>query len=257
MRRKPLPRAHMDSETSVTSILAHLQDVERHRSLRSGDPALSRQVEALKHYQQQRFARTYTDLLNSSRYAQPARFFLEDLYGPADFSRRDAQFARVVPAMVKLFPNEVVATVARLAQLHALSESFDSRMATLLGGDAMTAPRYARAWFNCGDEANRRLQIELTLEVGRSLDELTRKPLLRQALRLMRGPAAAAGLAELQSFLEQGFDTFKAMRGASDFLAIVRQRELNLLSLLFSEAAVHRLETNRCLPGDEPLGQLP
>ena len=39
-------------------------------------------------------------------------------------------------------------------------------------------------------------------------------PLLRNALRLMRGPARAAGLAELQHTLESGFDIFKAMKGA-------------------------------------------
>ena len=52
--------------------------------------------------------------------------------------------------------------------------------------------------------------------------------LLRGTLRMMRGPAAAAGLAELQHFLEQGFDTFKSMKGAQHFLGTVRQREEDL-----------------------------
>ena len=67
---------------------------------------------ALKAYQQQRFSRTYADLLASSRYAAASRFFLDELYGPQDFSDRDAQFARVVPALVRLFPQELVETVA-------------------------------------------------------------------------------------------------------------------------------------------------
>ena len=46
---------------------------------------------------------------------------LDELYGPQDFSDRDAQFARVVPALVRLFPQELVETVAVLARLHALS----------------------------------------------------------------------------------------------------------------------------------------
>jgi len=49
------------------------------------------------------------------RYGPAAHFFLEELYGPRDFADRDTQFARVVPALVRLFPREIVATVAILA----------------------------------------------------------------------------------------------------------------------------------------------
>ena len=59
------------------------------------------------------------------------------------------------------------------------------------------------------------------LAVGSALDRYTRNPLLRASLRLMRGPAAAAGLGALQGFLERGFDTFREMRGAREFLDTV------------------------------------
>ena len=59
------------------------------------------------------------------------------------------------------------------------------------------------------------------MAVGSALDRYTRNPLLRTSLRLMRGPAAAAGLGVLQAFLERGFDTFRDMRGAQEFLATV------------------------------------
>lgn len=75
------------------------------------------------------------------------------------------------------------------------------------------------------------------MAVGESLDRLTRKPLLRQSLRLMRGPAQMAGLGALQTFLETGFDTFRAMRGATEFLSTVRQREDRLARGLFQADA--------------------
>ena len=62
---------------------------------------------------------------------------------------------------------------------------------------------------------------------------LTRKPLLRNSLRLMRGPARTAGLGSLQGFLERGFETFREMRGATDFLATIGTRERALLDALF------------------------
>ena len=73
----------------------------------------------------------------------------------------------------------------------------------------------------------------MTLDVAASLDRLTRRPLIRNSLRLMRGPARAAGLGELQKFLEKGFDTFKAMNGAQEFMGLVEKRERALTFSLF------------------------
>src|SRR5882762_8934506 len=97
---------------SVTAeaILANLKVVAEERALRAVTPELAAKVAALKEYQQRRFSHTYADLLATERYGAAARFFLVELYGPNDFSRRDTQFARVVPALVRLFPSEVVQT---------------------------------------------------------------------------------------------------------------------------------------------------
>lgn len=230
-------------------ILAQLESVALERERRAADPTLGAAVVALKAYQQLRFARTYADLLASPRYAAAARFFLDELYGPKDFSQRDAQFARVVPGLVRLFPHEIVMTVEVLARLHAVSETLDTAMGTHLLDQAVDAKSYIRAWQLTGRREQRDLQIDCTLRVGRDLDRLTRKPLLRTSLHLMRGPARAAGLPALQQFLECGFDTFKAMGGAADFLGMVEVRERALARVLF--------ETPEGEVSDAALGQLP
>jgi len=227
---------------TAEAILANLKIVADERAHRVDAPGLAVKVLALKDYQQRRFAHTYADLLTTARYGAAARFFLDELYGPSDFSRRDTQFARVVPALVRLFPSEVVQTVATLARLHALSETLDTAMADHLGNDTpITARLYIRAWQATGRVADRESQIALTLEVASHLDRLTRKPLLRNSLRLMRGPARAAGLGELQHFLENGFDTFRAMEGAQEFIGIVELREQALVSSLFQADAVNAM----------------
>ena len=218
----------------VSTILGHLRAVSEERARRDGLPELAARVLAIKHYQQRRFAHTYADLLASPRYGPAARFFMDELYGPQDFTRRDSQFARVVPALVHLFPRDIVAMVNTLAELHALSEALDSRMAAALQGKVVDASAYGRAWRATGGPVKRRKQIALTLQVGTTLDALTRKPLLRSSLQLMRGPAQLAGLKELQQFLEAGFDTFKAMHGATEFLALVGAREKRLAKALFA-----------------------
>jgi hypothetical protein len=231
---------------SGTLILQHLGVVRVERAARAADSALAERVGHLKRYQQARFARTYADLLGHPRYAGAARFFLDDLYGPDDFSQRDAQFARIVPGLVRMFPSEVVGTVEALTALHALSEQLDSEMARHMNNLPLIASTYVEAWRSTGQPASRQRQIDLMLNVGRALDIYTHRPLLRHSLRAMRMPARAAGMSALQKFLESGFDTFRAMHGADEFLTQIAQRERAISASLFGVAGA-----------PEPLGQLP
>ncbi len=244
---RPTPM-HFDA----TAILQQLDAVQRERQRRLVTPDLEARVRAVKRFQQQRFEFTYTDLLASTRYRGAARFFLHELYGPQDFSQRDAQLARVIPALVRLFPAQVVDVVGIVVSLHALSEQLDSAMGqqhqgqggaldappyvAQRQGGALDAASYVAAWRLAGAPAQRERQIALTIDVGASLDRIVSKPLLRQSLRLMRGPARAAGLGDLQDFLERGFDAFRAMGGAGEFLALVAQRERQLAAALFGAA---------------------
>ncbi|MEY4562740.1 MAG: hypothetical protein RLZZ618_2017 [Pseudomonadota bacterium] len=241
----------MSAAASQQAILTHLSAVDHERQLRGADAALQARVSAVKQYQQKRFQLTYADLLASPRYSGAARFFLDELYGPADFSQRDAQFARVVPALVRLFPADIVSTVASLASLHALSEQLDTRMGQQLQSAEVNAGLYAKAWQAASTTAQRSQQIEQMLSVGRSLDQLTRQVLIRQSLRFMRAPARAAGLSALQTFLESGFDTFRAMKGAEPFLSLIFEREHSLAKMLFETDPATLTNDANCL------GQLP
>lgn len=220
-----------------SSISKHLTQVEAERSRRQTSPALQASVQAIKVYQQQRFSKTYADLLGSIRYGEAANFFLNELYGPRDFARRDAQFTRVVPALVRLFPSDVIATVDSLVRLHAVSEYLDTEMGVHLQGLDIVSPKaYVDAWQATGRGDLRDIQITLTLDVGRALDGYTRKRLLQQTLRMMRGAANVAGLGDLQRFLEAGFDAFKKMDGADYFLNCIANRERQFVDALFAPA---------------------
>lgn len=220
--------------TSADAILAHLKVVDAERQRRAALPELDARVGVLKDYQQRRFSHTYADLLLSTRYGPASRYFLDELYGAKDFTRRDHQFARVAPAIVRLFPRELAQTIVTLAELHALSETLDTAMGTQLTSERIGAVDYIRAWQGVGRAPDRERQIALTLGIAAQLDRLTRLPLLRNSLRLMRGPSRAAGLAELQRMLETGFDTFRAMNGAQEFIALIGSRERDFADALFS-----------------------
>jgi hypothetical protein len=219
---------------SADEILRCLESVATERAHRADEATLAARVAEVKRFQHQRFEASYADLLASPRYASAAQFFLDDLYGPGDFTQRDKQFARVVPALVRLFPKDIVTTVSRLAQLHELSESLDTEMGRQIADRLLDKASYARAWRDVGRARDRERQIALMLEVGSALDRFTKNPLLRGSLRMMRTPAQAAGLGSLQDFLESGFDAFRGMRGAEYFLSIVANRERQLAAALFA-----------------------
>lgn len=225
------------SDPHGAAILAHLYEVEALRQRQARDSVLSTRVQNVKTFQHARFAQTYDDLLNQRRFKMASRFFLDELYGPHDFSERDAQFARIVPALVRLFPAEIVQTVEMLAQLHALSERLDVQMAQELPLGEMDLSQYQTAWQRVGEREGRHQQIDLMLAIGRSLQKYTKNPVLRTSLKLMRGPAKAAGLAALQRFLETGFDTFRDLDDqAAEFLEIVANRERAIVAWLFTKA---------------------
>lgn len=224
----------------ATAILQHLGHVAALRAQLAQQPALAAQVQAIKAYQHRRFEHTYADLLAAgSDTRNAALFFLSDLYGSQDFSARDAQFARIVPALDRLFPTELVHTVCELAELHDLSETLDRRMGEArcqaqAGPAAVDAAAYVDLWCSVAAPEQRERQVALMLAVGQALVGYTRNRLLRHALRMMGGPARLAGLEAFHGFLERGFETFRALPRPQAFLDTIAQRERALSARLFT-----------------------
>ncbi|MBL8486055.1 MAG: hypothetical protein JNK22_03105 [Rhodocyclaceae bacterium] len=187
-------------------------------------------------WQSERLARTHADLLASPRHGPAAAFFLADLYGPKELSKRDAEIARIVPIMVRMLPPAALETLADAVEMDALSEDLDAAMVAALDGRVagLDDAAYGRAWRAVGRRGDRERQIELTRGLGEALDRLTRQPLIRTALRVMRGPAHLAGFGELQDFLERGFDAFRHMRGAEEFLERILGREREFMEAMFA-----------------------
>ena len=215
-------------------IRAAVTQVSELRLVYAAQPALAQAAHQIKRVQSLRFRASYADLTQTALYGPAIQFFLEELYSERDFSQRDAQFARIAGPLQRFFPHDVVATAEALARVHALTETLDLAMAQAwLAQDGAPAAnpgqRYLGAWRAVGLKAEREAQLQEVLVIGHEVARLTRVAGLRMMLRMMRGPASAAGLSDLQQFLETGFDRFAAMarqKGqAEQFLATVQARE--------------------------------
>jgi hypothetical protein len=215
-----------------------IRQLERARGLheqRAASPALATALDRLAHWQSRRLNATYADLARDPRYAAAIAFFGTDLYGPGDFSRRDADLARVVPLMAKVLPEGVLKTVAGAMELSALSHELDCALLERLDPAApLSVAGYCEAYRRLDNRRSRERQIALIVAVGRALDSYVSKPLVRSALTAMRQPARLAGLGALQDLLERGFAAFRRMRGADEFLTEVETRETALMNAIFA-----------------------
>jgi hypothetical protein len=191
---------------------------------------------ALRLWQAGRLSLTHADLLASAEYGDAARFFLTDIYGPADVTHRDALVLRVVPVMSRTLSVSALEVVADAIELDSLSESLDADMVASLGDkvDSLDAGAYARAYRQIGRQDDRARQILLIEHLGASLETLSRQRFIGSALAMMRKPAAVAGFGDLQKFLERGYGSFRKMKNVKPFLDAVISREKAFSNALFA-----------------------
>lgn len=220
------------SSKTEQEFAATLERVIRLRARLRVDPELGPRWLAVKAWQSKRFEATYADLLASKRYGEPCRFFLEELYGTEDFEQRDTEVKRVLPRLTRMLPARALETLLLAFQLDEMSERFDAELGKIVVVP-ITPLRYAEAYPAVASVEEREVQIATVERIGKALDRLARVPMLSSLLSVMKGPADALGFSQLHHFLQRGFSAFAAMRGAGEFLATIKRRELALNQRLF------------------------
>jgi len=218
------------------TLVRELERVQRLHAERATNPILAGALERLADWQARRLRMTYADLAADKRYTAAILFFQNDLYGATDFSRRDADLAKVVPMMVKMLPEGVIVTTALATELNGLSQELDRVLAARLPrADAQfSVAEYCKAYRRAGNYPMRERQIKLIGDVGMTLDHYVQKPFIRTALAMMRQPARIAGMGALQDFLERGFSAFRKMHGAREFLATIHERETQIMNAIIA-----------------------
>ena len=228
----------VDRTACVADLKRFLAEARDLRLAAAADPVRGQRRDRLRAWQAARLAKTHADLLASPQFNIAATFFLSDLYGPKDFSERDTEMEKVLPIMTTMLPVSGLRTLLLAVEVDALSERFDAEMVVVLGKrldqDGLALDDYAAAYRQVGDREGRELQIRLIGETGEALDALAHKAFAGAALKLMHGPAQLAGLGELHAFLERGFNAFRSLRRADEFLETIVQRERELTVSLFT-----------------------
>lgn len=196
-------------------------------------------VPELRRWQASRLAWSFAYALEDPARRPAAEFFLDDVYGDRDYSRRDADIARTLPVMRRLLPARLLRTVADALEVAALSHALDLHMADALQHLAPRRRRlddalYARAYVAVGRPRLRQRQIRLVARVGGGFARALEMRGVSALLAFARGPARLAGLTELQGFLERGYAAFAALDDADAFVAEIERDERAISHRLFA-----------------------
>jgi hypothetical protein len=194
----------------------------------------SPKLAALKIWQGARLGRTFSSLRANERYGPATEFFLSDLYGAGDVTWRDRDIGRIMPVITHALPDSVLYPLSEALELDLISRHFDLEMARVMEETALDVSRYAAAYRQVGDPANRQRQINLIRSVGEELEFIVLKPFVLGVLKLARGPARSVGLATLQEFLERGFAAWRHMGPAREFLDTIVDSEEQAMQRMFA-----------------------
>lgn len=208
---------------------------------RNNDPLLKEDILKTTAWQSARIGKTYDDVAALDRYDMALAYFKDDMYGPRDYSRRDADVKKVYPIVERIMPNRLFYILTFIMELNALTMELDEKQALKLREmgalDAITDASYAEAYRSSASREERERQIELLLKVGQELDKLAGKSYLGGFLKLSHKPAHALGLGDLHDFLERGYNAFMKMNGAKEFIRVIRERESQIIEQVFSGAS--------------------
>ncbi|WP_334048682.1 FFLEELY motif protein [Alteromonas gracilis] len=206
-------------------------------------------IHQLQHWQCERLLVTHDDLAQQKRYQKAMAFFVDELYGPKDFSQRDADLVRVIPKLAKVLPDKAMNAMDDALSLNALSFDLDMAMAQYLQAHFPNEPinrdNYALAYRHVGRIDERTHQIDIISHLGDQLAGVVKIRGIGMLISLSRRPAKLAGLLALHEFLERGFDAFKALGDVQSFIQPVLVREKAIMQTLLSDELT--------LPEDNPL----
>ncbi len=190
----------------------------------------------LRDWQVRRLSTTHADLLASPEYGPGAQFFLTELYGPRDFSRRDADLLALFEFLRSFVPENAIRAMAYAVEVNDLTHQLDGKLLQDLKaagvGVEFTQDEYEAA-YRQGDYDARVRQIDLIILTGQELSKLRGAPLVAVTLRAARAPAYRLGWGELQEFLEAGYKAWANMRDPNFFLTTIQTREMAILNRIF------------------------
>ena len=228
---------------SADTIIQHIYRVNAKRELAIKMNQLAC-IQRLQEWQCRRLLVTHADLQAQPKFADAMQFFVDELYGPKDFSQRDQDLTRVIPKLAAVLPEKALVALDDALRLNALSFDLDTDMVTALlaqseherlSEEDITPETYALAYRQVGRAVDRKEQIEIVEKLGLQLADVVHVRGINLLIKMARKPAEIAGVLALHEFLAEGFSAFKQLGDVNAFLDPIILRETQIMHALLDD----------------------
>jgi hypothetical protein len=228
-------------------IIEHLHKTsELHSAIKNQQ--LTHSLKTLQGWQCQRLIATYKTFLSNKKFNPAMMFFIDELYGPKDFSQRDDDIARIVPKMSKILPEKAMQSLEKALHLNSLSLQLDYLLLAQLDDiNLIDSQHYSEAYRKCNNPNERTQQIDFIAALGNDLADVTNIMGIGMLLKMSRKPAQLAGFLALHEFLEKGFNAFKKIGKVEDFINPIVETERDIMNKLFNGTTVLPDIGNECI----------
>jgi hypothetical protein len=191
---------------------------------------------ALQIFQSNRLRRDYSDLAEVPQYEPVGEFFFAELYGPRDFSRRDAE-ARRLQQLLHVLPGVKLRDIEQVLALLELTHALDDELARLMVARGIHVDfdeaTYERLYREADNYEARLEQLELIRHCLYNVFRLSRSALLGVALRRSGLIARLAGFEVAHDFLHKGYEALQRVSSIDLFAETIYGRELARLQRIY------------------------
>jgi len=220
----------MSTFDALNAQLARYRALEHHHN-----PALAAQLLEVQNWQKARMQHTHRALFAQPEHQLIAAYFLNRLYGGADFAILADQFEQVLlkaHKIEKMVPDSAVATGTLGIELAVLAIELDEQLANWLQQQQVSSldDHSMLAAYLAVNQAERRLhQMAVLNELGLKLDKYVRSLMIQTAFKMAKGTAYKRNFAPLYDFTAEGFAAMKSLDSAAGFIAAFTQAECEII----------------------------
>ena len=193
-----------------------------------GNPRLLKSYDRFANWQLKYLLPFFSDIYAREGYAEAIDFTMSDLAG-IGISSRDRDLERAAPAITGILPLAALNTIANAAETNAriLEVNIGICRSLMVNNELPADISVYKYCLACREASSMEECMDLVYrvtELGRTLKSLVNIPMIGITLRAMRLPARAAGFADLQEFLEDGYRIFRQIPDIEHFLSEIESR---------------------------------